>query len=108
MPKQIVKKTTTETAQDVNFTHLEKVMFPKAGYTKGDLLEYYAAVGEWILPHLKDRPVTVQRFPDGVREGAISFWQKNTPEHYPKWIKRVADTNEQGKRVEYALVNDLR
>src|SRR4051812_17145835 len=70
------------------FSHTDKVMFPKAGYTKGDLLAYYQGVAELLIPHLRGRPLTLERVPDGVGGGgdAPHFWQKNTPAYYPKSI----------------------
>lgn len=65
-------------------TNLEKVFWPAEQYTKGDLLRYYEAAAPWILPHLKDRPLSLKRFPDGI-EGN-SFFQKNVKEH-PDWIQ---------------------
>jgi bifunctional non-homologous end joining protein LigD len=92
----------------VQFTHLDKVMFPAKGFTKGDLLTYYAKVAPKLLPHLRDRPVTLERLPDGVGDAkAPRFWQKNTPDYYPDWIHRVELPTEEGKTVRYALVNDL-
>jgi bifunctional non-homologous end joining protein LigD len=89
----------------VNFTHVDKIMFPDAGLTKGDLLNYYARISSHLLPHLKDRPITVERLPDGIN--GPRFWQKNTPPYYPSWIKRIELPTESGKRVQYSLVNDL-
>src|SRR5206468_2658449 len=58
--------------------------------------------------HLKDRPVTVERLPDGLaKPSSPRFWQKNTPDFYPEWIRRIELPSEAGKRVQYALVNDL-
>jgi bifunctional non-homologous end joining protein LigD len=92
----------------VTFTHIEKMMFPEAGVTKGDLLAYYAQISPRLLPHLKDRPITVERLPDGLsKPNAPRFWQKNTPEYYPKWIPRVNIPTEDGRDVHYALINDL-
>src|SRR2546421_3027374 len=91
---------------EVRFTNTDKIWFPEAGITKGEVLEYYLAVAKWMLPYLKDRPITVERYPDGVKEGAPSFWQKNTPSYYPKWIKRIKLASGSGRDVEYALVND--
>jgi bifunctional non-homologous end joining protein LigD len=93
---------------DISFSSLERVVFPQTGYTKGDVLEFYAKVADKLLPHLRDRPITIERFPSGVGEGAEHFWQKNTPAYYPKWIPRVKiKSSDGGKPVEYALVNDL-
>ncbi|HEX8522162.1 MAG TPA: non-homologous end-joining DNA ligase [Tepidisphaeraceae bacterium] len=104
----MAKKTQPAPASEIRFTNIEKVMYPEKGYTKGDVLAYYQAAARLLLPHLKDRPVTLERLPDGVREGAPRFWQKNTPPYYPKWIKRVDFPTEKGKSVCYALINDAK
>jgi len=101
-----MSKTRASAVSELKFTHLDKVMFPESGLTKGDLLEYYDRVADRLLPHLRDRPMTLERLPDGVREGAPHFWQKNTPTYYPKWIPRVRLKTEDGKPVDYLLVND--
>jgi bifunctional non-homologous end joining protein LigD len=89
------------------FTHVEKVMFPDAGYTKGELLAYYDAVAELLIPHLRGRPLTLERLPDGVGgPESPHFWQKNTPAYYPKSIPRARLTDRTGKGVDYALVED--
>lgn len=90
----------------VEFTNTDKVMFPEPGFTKGDVLKYYLSVADRLLPHLRDRPVTLERLPDGLNPGAPRFWQKNTPRHYPSWIPRVELPSEGGKPVQYALVNN--
>jgi bifunctional non-homologous end joining protein LigD len=90
----------------VRFSSTDRVVFPEAGYTKGDVIQFYAAVADKLLPHLRDRPITVERLPEGVTEGAPRFWQKNTPAYYPSWIPRVRMPTETGKPVDYALVND--
>ena len=100
------KRAAKATPEAVDFTNVDKVMFPEPGYTKGDLLKFYLAVAPWLLPHLRDRPVTLERLPDGVREGGPRFWQKNTPAHYPASIPRVNLPTEAGKPVHYAVVND--
>ena len=94
-------------APAVNFTHVDRVVFPEAGITKGDILQYYQKVSSLLLPHLRDRPLTLQRLPDGFGEGKQNFWQKNSPSYYPKWIKRFNMPTEEGKPVDYAIVNDL-
>jgi bifunctional non-homologous end joining protein LigD len=67
-------------------TNLEKVYWPDQGYTKGDLLHYYRAAAPWMLPYLKDRPVVLTRYPDGI-EGK-SFFQKDAPAFAPAWVRR--------------------
>jgi bifunctional non-homologous end joining protein LigD len=101
-----VKAGTKSEPREVEFTNVDKLMFPEAGHTKGDLLKFYLGIAPWLLPHLRDRPVTLERLPDGVREGGPRFWQKNTPAHYPKWIPRIDLPTGAGKPVQYAVVND--
>ena len=100
--------TAESSSEDVKFTNLDRVVFPESGYTKGDVLEYYAAVAPKLLPHLRDRPVTLERLPEGVTDKGPRFWQKNTPAYYPKFIPRKNFPTEDGKPVHYAIVNDLR
>src|SRR3954467_11698619 len=74
-------------AQKVTFTHPEKVLFPKSGVTKGEVIEYYLRVARWLLPHFRDRPCAVKRFPDGVEGKA--FWEKDLPLNAPDWISHT-------------------
>jgi bifunctional non-homologous end joining protein LigD len=69
----------------LKLTNLEKVLYPECGFTKGDVIRYYQAVAPVVLPHLRDRPFTLRRFPDGV--DAPAFFEKNCPSHRPDWIK---------------------
>jgi bifunctional non-homologous end joining protein LigD len=87
-------------------THLNKVFFPESGYTKRDLVAYYYRIAEYLLPFLKDRPLVLRRYPDGIK--GQTFFQKNMPEGIPKWIETVAIPSE-GKReeVQYVIANDL-
>jgi len=71
----------------LRFTNPDKVYFPEDGYTKGDLIRYYDTVADLIVPHLKDRPLSLKRYPNGIR--AQYFFQKNTPDNYPSWLKTV-------------------
>jgi bifunctional non-homologous end joining protein LigD len=94
--------------RDVRVTHPDKVWFPKAKLTKGDVFNFYESISPWLLSHLKDRPITVERLPDGLaKPNAPRFWQKNTPDYYPDWIKRVELRTEDGRVVRYSLINDL-
>ncbi|MBA5777548.1 ATP-dependent DNA ligase [Stappia sp. F7233] len=80
-----------------------KVLFPQSGITKGDLADYYARIAEVALPYWRDRPLTMQRFPDGI--GKEGFFQKNIPEYFPDWVRRSEMPKEDGT-VRYVLVNN--
>ena len=69
---------------ELKLSNLDKVFFPDEGITKGDLIEYYRALAPVLVPHLKDRPFTMMRYPDGI-EGE-HFFQKDAPKHMPDWI----------------------
>ena len=92
--------------KEVTLTHPEKILFPEVGVTKGDVFAYYRRMASRLLPYLRDRPVTLERLPDGLKEGKPHFWQKHTPPSYPDWIPRADLPSEQGKPVAYAVVND--
>ena len=85
-------------------THPEKVMFPDIGVTKGDVAAYYEAVAPAMLPHLRGRPITMERFPAGI--GSEGFLQKNVSKGFPAWLKRV-EVPKKGGVVNYPLANDL-
>jgi len=87
-------------------SNLDKVLYPKAGFTKGQVIDYYIRVAPVLLPHLKDRPLTMKRYPDGV-EGEF-FYEKNCPSHRPKWVKTAKVWSEGNNRMmDYCLAQDL-
>ncbi len=89
----------------LSFSNLDKVLWPRDGYTKGDLIEYYRAVAGVILPYLNERPLTLQRYPDGI--DGFSFFEKHLPKGVPDWVDRVtASSAEGGKKVTYVVCND--
>lgn len=90
--------------RSIALSNLDKPMFPQSGFTKGDLINYYIQVGPYILPHLRDRPITFKRYPDGVE--ASFFYGKNAPVHTPSWVKTV-DVRHTNKSITYVLINDL-
>ena len=107
-PRRSGRRLSLRASPRVELSNLDKVMFPAKGYTKGDVLAYYEKIAPKLLPHLRDRPITLQRLPSGLAgPKAPHFWQKNTPEYYPDWIPRVNLPTERGDDVNYALVNDL-
>jgi bifunctional non-homologous end joining protein LigD len=92
-------------ARRLSLSNLDKVLWPRDGYTKGDLIAYYRAAAEVILPYLADRPLTLQRYPDGI--DGPSFFEKHLPKGIPDWVARVtASTSESGKKVTYVVCND--
>lgn len=93
-------------AEAIEVTNGDKVMYPEADITKREVFAYYRRIAPRLLPFLKDRPVTLERCPDGVGEGKTHFWQKNIPVTYPSWLPRIELATERGKTVHYALVND--
>ena len=87
-------------------SNLGKVLYPKAGFTKGQVIDYYIRIAPVLLPHLEDRPLTMKRYPDGV-EGEF-FYEKNCPAHRPKWVKTAKVWSEGNNRtMDYCLANDL-
>ncbi|HUR53002.1 MAG TPA: non-homologous end-joining DNA ligase [Gemmataceae bacterium] len=104
-PRPVVE--TADPPPEVAVSNPDKVLFPQEGITKADVAAYYHKVAPRLLPFLKDRPVTLERLPDGLGDGKPHFWQKNTPDSYPAWVSRVELETERGKPVRYALVNDL-
>jgi len=72
-------------ARKIEFTNLDKVFWPDDGYAKGDLIDYYDKISPYIIPHLLDRPLVFERFPDGIY--GPSFYQKDAPDYTPEWIR---------------------
>jgi len=90
----------------IQVSNLDKVLYPKVGFTKGQVIDYYIRVAPMLLPHLKDRPLTMKRYPNGV-EGKF-FYEKNCPVHRPKWVKTARVWSESNNRfMNYCLVQDL-
>jgi bifunctional non-homologous end joining protein LigD len=86
-------------------THPEKVLFPDDGITKGELAAYYEALAPLILPHIRGRPVTMERYPAGI--GVKGFWQKDVSRGFPDWLERVEVPKKDGV-VHHPLVTDVR
>ena len=86
-------------------TNPDKVLYPATGLTKRQVVDYYSAVAPALLPHLRDRPLTVKRYPDGVDGKA--FFQKSSPSHRPAWVRTVAVPSERRAVIDYTVVDDL-
>lgn len=72
---------------DIDISHREKTLFPEAGLSKGDLVDYYVRIADIMLPHIEGRPLTLYRFPEGAE--AEGFYQKNASDYFPDWIERA-------------------
>lgn len=87
-------------------SNLEKVLYPQTGFTKGEVLKYYVEISPILLPHLKKRPITLKRYPDGV-EG-LFFYEKNCPSHRPEWIHTAKVPRRQKQEpINYCVLEDL-
>jgi bifunctional non-homologous end joining protein LigD len=88
----------------LRLTNLDKVLYPQAGFTKGDMIDYYTRVAPALLPHLRGRPLTLKRYPNGV-EGDY-FYEKQCPSHRPDWV-RTASISTGRKKIDFCLCEDL-
>lgn len=87
-------------------TNLRKVFWPAEGYTKADLIEYYERIAPWMLPYLRDRPLVLTRFPDGI--AGKSFYQKDAPEFAPAWVRTERIYSRDTERdIAYLVVDDV-
>ena len=86
-------------------SNLEKDLYPSYGFTKAQILEYYRRIGPLILPHLKDRAVTLKRYPEGVEKDF--FFEKRCPEHRPAWVQTAEVPQDHAEPMTVCLVNDL-
>jgi bifunctional non-homologous end joining protein LigD len=92
--------------RELTVSNLDKVLYPATGFTKGDLIDAYADLAEVLLPHLRGRPVTLKRYPDGV-EGKF-FYEKRCPPHRPDWLATARIYSESHKGdIDYCLLEDL-
>jgi bifunctional non-homologous end joining protein LigD len=97
---------TTIEGRELSVSNLEKVLFPHTGFTKGQLIDYYLRVASAMLPHIRERPLTMKRFPDGVE--SKFFFEKHIPSHAPEWVRSVDVPANDGKDVlPYAVVDDV-
>ncbi len=88
----------------LSLSNLDKVLYPEVGFTKGQVIDYYTRVADALLPHMRDRPLTLKRYPNGV-DGHF-FYEKNCPRHRPSWVKtRKIDTG--SKKIDFCVCQDL-
>ncbi len=102
------KKTELDVAgRKLLVSNLDKVLYAEVGFTKAQVIDYYIRIAPVLLPHLKDRPITLKRYPEGV--DGFFFYEKQCPSHRPKWVKTATVPSErrEEKRIDYCVMNDL-
>ncbi|GAA0377706.1 hypothetical protein GCM10009530_30360 [Microbispora corallina] len=96
-------------SRQLALTNLDKVLYPDAAYTKAEVIDYYTRISPVLLPHLRGRPLTVKRYPDGV-DGQF-FFEKNIPAHTPEWVRAVRlpapGSTKNREEIDFAVVDDL-
>lgn len=105
MPKRT--ETTIEIqGKQLTLSNLDKVLYPAAGFTKGQVIDYYIRIAPVLLPHLKDRPLTLKRYPEGVN--GMYFYEKSCPKHRPDWVKTAPIWSEgRNDYIEFCLAQDI-
>ncbi len=106
VPTPAVEETAPPAAKKLTFSNLGKIYWPTEKYTKGDLIAYYRGIAPWILPYLKNRPLVMTRFPDGI-EGK-QFYQKDAPEFAPDWVRtHPIWSNDTQRDIRFFVCDDL-
>jgi bifunctional non-homologous end joining protein LigD len=90
--------------QELEVSNLDKVFYPETGFTKGNVIHYYIRVSPFLLPHLKDRPITLKRYPEGVT--GFFFYEKQCPPR-PDWLKTTPVSRHDGSQIDYCVINNL-
>ncbi|HTD14405.1 MAG TPA: non-homologous end-joining DNA ligase [Chthoniobacterales bacterium] len=102
----MAQKTAVEVdGRRLSLTNLDKIFYPKAGFSKADLIHYYVQIAPYLLPHLNDRAITMKRYPDGV-DGEY-FYEKEAPSHRPDWVQTTKVAKGSGDSINYCMINDL-
>jgi bifunctional non-homologous end joining protein LigD len=92
--------------KQIKLSNLDKVLYPAAGFTKGQVIDYYVRVAPVLLPHLKDRPLTLKRYPEGVN--GMFFYEKSCPKYRPDWVQTVPVWSEgRNDHIDYCLAQDI-
>jgi len=101
------KSELTVAGRTLAVSNLDKVLYPEAGFTKAQVIDYYIRIAPVLLPHLKNRPITLKRYPDGV--DGFFFYEKQCPAHRPDWVRTTTVPSErrEEKRIDYCVMNDL-
>ena len=90
----------------LSLSNLDKVLYPEVGFTKGQVIDYYTRIAPAVLPHLRDRPLTLKRYPNGVDQQF--FYEKQSPSHRPDWVQTAAVFSRSNSRtIDFTICNDL-
>ncbi len=94
--------------RELTLTNLDKVLYPQAGFTKGEVVDYYAKVAPAMIPHLAGRAVTLRRFPEGVDDLDAAFFEKRCPKHRPKWVKTArVEAGPRAGKIDFCVCDSL-
>jgi len=92
-------------SRTIAITHGENILFPRAKISKNELIDYYLNIADFLIPHMKNRPISMQRFVDGIDHPG--FYQKNAGDYFPRWIKTVPIAKKDDGNVKYVVCNDV-
>jgi bifunctional non-homologous end joining protein LigD len=93
--------------RELKLSNLDKVLYPKTGFTKGEMIDYYARIADAMVPHLAGRAVTLRRFPEGVDNTEAAFFEKRCPKHRPRWVKTATVTaGPHAGKIDFCVCND--
>jgi bifunctional non-homologous end joining protein LigD len=90
--------------QNIELSNTHKILFRKNNISKGDVIQYYRKISAIMIPHMKDRPLTLHRFPNGIDEKG--FYQQEIPEFFPNWIEKASVTKKEGGKIDHVVCND--
>jgi bifunctional non-homologous end joining protein LigD len=94
--------------RELKLTNLDKVLYPEAGFTKGEVVDYYARIAPAMIPHLNGRAVTLRRFPEGVDDPGAAFFEKRCPKHRPKWVKTArVEAGPHAGKIDFCVCDSL-
>ena len=94
--------------RELKLTNVEKVLYPQCGFTKGEMIDYYAKVAPAMIPHLSGRAVTLRRFPEGVEDLDAAFFEKRCPKHRPKWVKTArVEAGPHAGKIDFCVCDGL-
>lgn len=94
--------------RELKLTNVDKVLYPRSGFTKGEMIDYYAKVAPALVPHLSGRAVTLRRFPEGVEDTDAAFFEKRCPKHRPQWVKTArVEAGPHAGKIDFCVCDGL-